>query len=249
MGWLKRKLKAAANAVKNAAKKVWRFAKGVVRLGLRAAAFLWGLLVVGLPDLVLGWLLPAKKLRLQVYILADPATGRLTATREQVQAAIDDAILVFKDRVKVKIIPYGRQFIEVIDHGVPAAAINVKCGIGGFLEDLGEAGEFFANHLAGWKAGLPVSPSFPITVYVVGDVAGKGGCSPIGPMADYVTVDYGGIDVPDESLLAHELGHACGQFWHSLGESNLMYGDHTRKDTLHWWQKNLFRTSRHVTWW
>ena len=241
MGWLKKKLKAAA-------KWVWTKAKAVVRLAVRIAlTFGWGL-TMGLPDLLLGFILPAKKLRLHVFILVNPHTGLPVATPEQVQPSIDFAKKVFKDRLNVKVVPYGRQFIELIDVGVPDAALDVHCGLSGAWEDFGDAGEFFAGHLAGWNA-TPVSGTFPITAFIVKDVHGKGGCTPIGPLVDYVTVDPHGLSNETHSTLAHELGHACNQFWHSLGRSNLMWGDHDRGDTLHWWQRNLMRASRHVLWW
>jgi hypothetical protein len=237
MGWLKKKLKAA-----------WRAVKGAVRVVVRAALTLFVGIFLGIPDLVLGFLLPEKKLRIQVFILVDPATGLPVATKDLVYKSIDRAKTIFKDRFNVKLTSYSPEIVQMIDVGVPAAALNVHCNGAGFLEELyREAGEFFNSHLAGWNA-IPISLTFPVTVFIVADVHNKGGCSPGGPLTDYVTVDLGGLNNPTFSTMAHELGHACS-LWHSFGKSNLMWSDGDRGDTVHWWQRNLARTSRHILWW
>jgi hypothetical protein len=111
------------------------------------------------------------------------------------------------------------------------------------LDELGEAGEYFAKRLAGWNA-ITISPGFPITVFVVRDVGGKKGCS-LGLFTDYVTVDLDGVK--SDSRMAHEIGYALGQFGHLGDSTNLMYKHDNRGDHVRWWQKNLFRNSRHVT--
>jgi hypothetical protein len=236
MGWLKKKLKAAA-------KWAWRVVKAAARIVLRLAVTGWGLFL-GIPDLLFGFLLPAKKLRIQIYMLADAT--HVPATQAQVQPSIDFAKLTFKKRFNVKLLPYGPTWMETIDVDVPKAALEVNCGFTGYKEEWGEAGEFFNQHLAGWNA-TPVSGTFPVTVFIVSKIEGKSGCS-YGPLTDYVTVEVAGLAGHDPSTMAHEIGHACN-LWHSFGQSNLMYKHSTRGDTVHWWQKNLFRSSRHATWW
>jgi hypothetical protein len=120
----------------------------------------------------------------------------------------------------------------------------VECGAGALGEEFGEAGEFFAKHLAGWNA-IPISLTFPVTVFVVRDVEGTKGCS-LGPLTDYVTLDTAGVKIA--STMAHEVGHACS-LWHSGSQSNLMFHDDNRGDGVKWFQKNLLRSSRHVTYW
>jgi hypothetical protein len=66
------------------------------------------------------------------------------------------------------------------------------------------------------------------------------GCS-VGPLADYVTVDFARADA---STLAHEIGHACNL---SHTEAGLMKGSAPRDAHLSDWQKIKFRASRHVT--
>lgn len=136
--------------------------------------------------------------------------------------------------------------IEFIKEPAPPAALDVGCNLGALEDEFGEAGEFFANHLAGWNV-VPILLSFPITVFIVSNVDGKQGCS-LGPLTDYITVDLDGANPANPTLMAHEIGHACN-LWHSGSKSNLMYKEHDRGDGVKWFQKNLFRSSRHVTYW
>jgi predicted Zn-dependent protease len=48
-----------------------------------------------------------------------------------------------------------------------------------------------------------------------------------------------------ESILPHEMGHACN-LWH-VDPSNLMQPFDPRTTNLSWWQILLLRASRHVT--
>jgi hypothetical protein len=233
MGWLKKKLKQA-----------WRFVKATIRYVFRGALTLLFGIAQGAMDLVLGGLLPQKKLRIHVVILANANYPPADATA--VQAWIEFARVTFAKRFNVKLLPYGSQWYETLDVGVPDAAMRVGCKARAHVEEIvGDAGEFFNGHLAGWNI-APVSGTFPVTVFIVSEVAGKFGCS-LGPLTDYVTIGADAIGV-DQSIIAHELGHACN-LWHSFGQSNLMYSEYTRGDTVHWWQRTLFRSSRHVLWW
>jgi len=232
MGWLKRKLKAAYRKVKAFVRTVVRLVATAVGLGL------------GVFDLLLGFFTwPPKKLRIQIFILST-STGPIVQPA-QLTPAIDFARTKFKDRFNVKLVPYSKNMIEIIKNPAPASALNVGCGWAAMGDEYGEAGEFFASHLAGWNA-IPISLTFPVTVFIVSDVAGKQGCS-LGPLTDYVTVDPDGVATP--SLMAHEIGHACNLVWHSGTQSNLMYAGSARGDGANWLQKNLFRSSRHVMYW
>lgn len=231
MGWLKKALK-----------KVVRVVKAVVRLVVRLVTFVLGL-VLGIIDLLVGFVArPQKKLRLHIVILADQ-NGPLVA-ESLLTPSIEFARKTFKDRFNVQLLPYGESMIETVTIPAPMAALNVRCGPGGLGDEFGEAGDFFASHLAGWNA-APVSLSFPLTVFIVSAIANKNGCS-MGPLTDYVTLDPIGVD--HTNTMAHEIGHAC-DLWHSGTQSNLMYKDNSRGDTVKWFQKNLFRSSRHVTYW
>jgi hypothetical protein len=228
-------------------------------LGLRIFLTLVGA-ALGVFDLFFGFLTwPEKKLRIQIFILADE-TATSVVKKEELTPAIDYATKIFKERLNVKLLPFASDWVEYIKKSAPPAALNVDCGF--FIspfQEFGEAGDFFAHHLAGWNA-APVSGRFPVTVFIVADVGGphKTGCS-MGPFTDYVLVDraaisatnvMGAVTIPNPSTMAHEIGHACN-LPHWWWPSNLMYGDTSTRtgDELKWFQKNLFRCSRHVLYW
>ena len=233
MGWLKRAARAVVRAV-----------KAVVRVVVRVVTTVVGL-ALGMFDLLLGFLTwPEKKLRLHIFILSDQ-NGPLV-TEAQLQPAMNFAKTTFKNRLNVKVLPYGQRMVEIIKKPAPHAALNVGCNFTAFGEEFTEAGDFFAKHVAGWNA-VPVSGTFPITVFIVKTISGKAGCS-LGPLSDYVTIEQAGVS--DVSLLAHELGHACNLVWHTpWAKSNLMYAGSNRGDRVNALQKNLFRSSRHVLYW
>ncbi|MBZ0234869.1 MAG: hypothetical protein K8M05_21255 [Deltaproteobacteria bacterium] len=201
--------------------------------------------VLGLGDLLFGFLtFPRKRLRLHVAILSD-ANGPLV-TEPDLIPSIDYIKRVFKDRFNVDVLPYTKSYVYTLPDTAPAAALDVNEGVDAWLADFGEAGDYFAKHLAGWNA-APVSFTFPVTVYVIRDVIGKKGNSPGGPLVDYVLLDVDGVRL-STSTLAHEVAHACG-LWHSGTQSNLMYKRDNRGDGAKGWQKNLLRSSRHVLYW
>jgi len=242
MGWWSK--------VKKFVKKVVRKVKAAVRAAVRVIAEFFAR-IIDLYDLLFGFLTwPPKKLRIHIAILRNEKGGQLVdpITHDPVDAvdldpAIRYATRVLKDRLNVKLMAYGKPMVQILDGPAPTAALQVHCDGGALGDEFDEAGEYFAGHLAGWNA-IPISLGFPITVFVVRDVAGKDGCS-LGPLTDYVTVDLDGVKT--DSLMTHEIGHALGQIGHLGDVSNLMFASHSRGDRLRWWQKNLFRNSRHVT--
>lgn len=231
------------SSIKKAVKKVWRGVKAVVRVVVRVVILVVNSLTVGLFDLLLGFLAwPPKKLRLHIFILSNQK-GPLVNPAD-LTPAIDFARQTLKDKFNVKLLAYSESMVEIIKQPAPPAALDVPCDSDALKGEFGEAGEFFAKHLAGWNA-IPVSLTFPITVFVVRDVQGKKGCS-LGPLTDYVTMDVAGVGVA--TTMAHEMGHSCS-LWHSKTLSNLMWPEDNRGNGAKWFQKNLLRSSRHVQYW
>lgn len=236
------------SSVKKLFKKLVQGIKLVARLVVRVIITVWTPFIKPWDFAFgfLGW--PHKKLRIKVLVLSDasgnPVLNPVTAAAA-FDAMIDDAKKVFKDRLGVTLVPYGKTFVEVITEPAPHYALDVHCAkdFGAFtIDEAGDAGEYLASHLAGWNA-IPISLAFPVTVFVVESISDRNGCS-LGPLTDYVTLDVNGVK--ESSTMAHELGHACN-LWHSGSQANLMWAGSNRGDQLHWWQKNLFRNSRHVT--
>jgi hypothetical protein len=233
------------NKLKKLAKKIWHSVKAVVRVIVRLIITAVAAIVPGIYDLLLGWLAwPPKKLRLQILILSDESGPVMSPNDPDLKASIEFAQKTLKDRFNIELRSYSRQLVQVIEEQAPDAALNVGCGAGGVKGEFGEAGEFFANHMAGWNA-IPISLNFPITAFIVQDVKGTKGCS-LGPLTDYLTLDVDGPAVP--STLVHEIGHVCN-LWHSHSRKNLMYHNDDRGDEVKWFQKNLVRSSRHVQYW
>lgn len=221
----------------------WSKVKSTVRQVVRVVVEAVNRLTLGFADLLLGFVAwPRKKLRLHIVVLAD-ANGPLVSDADLVPA-IEYVTRIFKDRFNVNVVPYGRSMVQAMKDPAPAAVLDIECGWEAWKADFGEVGDFFAKHLAGWNA-IPISATFPVTVYVVRNITGTKGCS-LGPLTDFIVVDRDGIAVA--STMAHEIGHACG-LWHSRTQSNLMYHPDNRGDRVKWFQKNLLRSSRHVQFW
>lgn len=252
---IKKAVKRVVKAITSAAKWVW---KKIVKPFVRAFFRLIVAIVfigINIWDFFFGFLnWPPKKLTLHIFILAD-SKGPLVQ-KVDLTPAIEYARRVLKDRLNITLRPYSRTFVEILDKPAPEAALNVnECAPSGIFGDLfDETGDYFTEHSAGWNA-IPISLRFPISVFVIKGIAkGYIGCS-AGPFSDYVVVTKVGINETPSSTMTHEIGHSCNIFGHGGTDiSNLMYansqeGGNIRGDKVKWWQRNLIRSSRHVTYW
>ena len=231
-------------SIKNAVKKVVRAVKAVVRVVVRVVITIVNALTLGLPDLLLGFLTwPRKRLRLHVFIIS--VEGKPVASVADVMPAIEAAKQIYKTDFNVDILPYSEGFVEVLKDPAPASVVDYECGWPGLGGEFGEAGEFFAQHIAGWNA-IPISLTFPVTVFVVRTLkSGDLGCS-LSVIGEYVVIAPPGL--ADHVALAHETGHTCS-LWHSGDHTNLMYRQSPAGEGAKWYQKNLLRASRHVQYW
>ena len=229
--------------IKKAAKKVWKKVKAVARTVVKIVTTIVGR-VLGIVDLLFGFAAwPPKKLRLHIVILTN-SDGNTVINKTDLEKPISFAKKILKDKFNVKLKPFKKEYVEIISEPAPPFALEVHCDSEAFKEEYKGAGEYFADHTAGWY-GVPISLKFPITAFIVADVVDKQGCS-LGPLTDYLTLDPGGVK--SESTLMHEIGHSCG-LWHSKTESNIMFKNPSRGEKVKWFQKNLLRSSRHVMYW
>ena len=219
--------------------KIWNGIKGIARISVRIIAETIHRLLINVFDTLLGFLnWPEKKLRIKIYILQDPQVDPVISPGG-LDTAIEYAKRSFKKNFNTRLLPYksSQQFTEVLQKNVPYEVLYTKGGIGALAEEFSVTGSFFASNLS--------SLFYPVTAFVVLDIDHASGCS-LGPLTDYVTLDPGGAR--NASTLAHEIAHACG-LWHLRSKSNLLWRTSSRGDKVKWWQKNIFRSSRHVTYW
>ena len=223
----------AVKAVKQAVKQVISIVKMVVNRVGGALDFFGSLIGIR----------PRKKLRLRVVILRDK-TGNPLVTEKELEPSLSEARRVFDKEVQTSILAAGGKLIVTLDEAAPSGALDVGCGASAWKEDFGEAGNFFSQHSANNLAGFLFGYAAPVTVFIVHNVAGEGGCS-LWTLVNYVTVDLGGLKDRTKRVLAHEVAHACG-LWHSKSRDNLMFAD-VPGEKLKRWQEAFFRNSRHVT--
>lgn len=215
----------------------WIVVRGLARIIIRIVVETFHRLIINLFDTFFGFLnWPVKKLRIRIVILNDE-NGKPVVSSTDLEASIIYAGISFKKNFNVKLEAHKATFVQVLQIIPPTEALHVHGGPAALNDEFRTAGNFFARNLSGVL--------YPVTAFVVKDIKGASGCS-LGPISDYVTLDPNGAKHP--SILAHELAHACG-LWHLKNRSNLLYPYKDRDDEVEWWQKNILRSSRHVTYW
>ena len=212
--------------------------KGIARVIARIIVEGFHRVVINLFDTLFGFLnWPEKKLRIKILIL-EGSEDRAVLSPSELDVALGYAKVSLKKNFNVKLLPAKKgQLVELLKVIPPRDVLYTKGGYGALKEEFKVAGNFFASHLSG--------SFYPVTVFVVIDIVGASGCS-LGPLTDYITLDPDGARAV--STLVHELAHAGG-LWHVKESANLLYRFKSRGNEVNWWQKNLFRGSRHVTYW
>ncbi len=206
--------------------------EGVAR-AVRAPAFAGNLARVERP----------KKLRLRVVVLRDEA-GEPLAREADLEPILAETRRVLERAAGVTLVAAGARLVTVADGPAPRAALEPPCPEGLWRADLGAAGPYYRRLRATTPAGAFAGYGAPITVFVVADVRGRGGCS-LGPLGDYVALEPRVLRHGTRRLLAHELGHSCG-LPHSHREGNLMRARDPGEELTRL-QRAIFRNSRHVT--
>jgi len=219
--------------------KIWNGIKATSRIAIRIIVEGVHRLVINLFDTLFGFLnWPEKKLRVKIIILQDPQATPVVSPAD-LNTAIEYAKRSFKKNFNTQLLPHAssQPFSDVLQKSAPHEVLYTKGSIGALAEEFTLAGSFFAFNLIGLF--------YPVTAFVVLEIDHASGCS-LGPLTDYVTLDPHGAK--NASTLAHEIAHACG-LWHQHAKSNLLWRTYSRGDEVTWWQKNIFRGSRHVTYW
>ena len=219
--------------------KIWNGIKAITRITTRIIVETVHRLVINIFDTVVGFLnWPEKKIRVRIFILHGPQANPVVSPSD-LDTAIEYAKRSFKKNFNARLLPYKNEqsFAVVLQKKAPNEVLYTKGSIGALAEEFKIAGSFFASNLSG--------SFFPITAFVVLDIDHASGCS-LGPLTDYVILDPDGAK--NASTLAHEIAHACG-LWHLRSKSNLLWPTFSRGDKVKGWQKNIFRSSRHVTYW
>ena len=248
-------------------KKAWRVVKAAVRLGVRL-----GILGLTLPfkawDLVFGFLAwPQKRMKVHIAVLQGPA-GPLIEYNDlnNLLPSIELLKKSYKDNCKITVSPYSSgnkreidNWAQILTDVPPATALRTsKCSIRTMFDEqeIGEAGDYFRKHTAGWAYGIPISLSFPVTVFIVESIASNPGKLTLGCtipfFADYVLVTVAALKL-EPAVIAHEIGHSCNILLEHGDRKNLMFSSNVSNQSnqppygLVGWQENLVRSSRHVT--
>lgn len=155
--------------------------------------------VVGIVDFVLtllGIMLP-KRIRVRFVILRNQAREALLGDERRPEAVrqvelqrVDDAVGLmrefFRKQVNTRVQAAGGRMVETLPFPAPVSALDPQCGGRAIMEEFSEGGAYFRRHAASSRAGRWLGYGAPVTIFIVNDVDGKGGCS-LGPLTDYVS--------------------------------------------------------------
>lgn len=203
-------------------------------------------------DRVTGRRRRASTLRVGVVVLSDEQ-GRPVTTADRVRSSLERADEVFRAHAGIAVRVTG---VTVDPEPAPTDALDPPANRRLLLADvLGRTAAYRRHADPPGPVGRAVSLGAPITVVVVRDIAGRTtGCS-LGMTADWVIVqaslfDPGQAHGYDDTVLAHELGHALN-LPHHRDRANLMFPVSSppadlRGTALTAWQAAVLRANRHV---
>lgn len=117
MGWWSK--------IKKAIKKAVRIVKAVIRTVVKIAVEIVSRVINSLGQIFLFW--KEKKIRMVVLILRNEAgVPLILETDQNLLDAIDYAKVTFKDKMNIRIKPYGKS-IQTLSDPAPSAALRVDC--------------------------------------------------------------------------------------------------------------------------
>ncbi len=187
--------------------------------------------------------------RVRVLILSDERGSPLT-TPDRLTGSLDLADRVFRAQAGIRV---RCERIDTVTGPAPTAALDPRANRLLLLDDILGRTSFYREYLAA-RSPLAVVGD-PVTVVVVRNIAGRTtGCS-LGMTADWVIAEASLFDSArppqfDETVLAHELGHALN-LPHHRDRANLMFPmssppDQLRGTGLRRWQAALLHANRHT---
>jgi hypothetical protein len=202
-------------------------------------------------DLVTGNGAPGglATVRVNVLILSDERGVPLT-TADRLGPALALADRVFTEGAGIRVRPAA---VRTVAEPAPTSALDPHADRGLLRDEIVGRTAFYRGQL-GPRPALSVVGD-PVTVIVVRDIAGRAtGCS-LGVTADWVVVqaslfDPGDPHRYDETVLAHEVGHALN-LPHHRDRGNLMCGVSSppadvRGTRMVGWQAALLHANRHT---
>lgn len=188
-------------------------------------------------------------LPVRLLILSDE-TGTPLLDAAAIDPALHRADRIFTDAAGVRVRLDG---VTTVTEPAPTQILDPRANRRLLLDHALGRTEFLCRHLPPRPALSVVGD--PITVVIVRSISGRvTGCS-LGMTADWVIVQAGLFDAGnprsyDETVLAHELGHAVN-LPHLRSRENLMNPDSTppgriRGTGLRRWQAAVLASNRHV---
>lgn len=184
-------------------------------------------------------------IRVAVVILSDE-NGPLTS-EAAVRPSLDRADVILREQAGIRVRTVS---VSTVEEPAPPATLDPRANQRLLLDDVLGRTEFFRRHLPA-ASGVGA----PVTVVVVREIAGRTtGCS-LGMTADWVVCQSSLFDAArpnayDETVLAHEIGHALNLPHHS-DPQNLMYPTSSppnaiRGTDLRPWQRLVLNANRHT---
>ncbi|MFL5541562.1 MAG: hypothetical protein ACJ8J0_21420 [Longimicrobiaceae bacterium] len=208
-------------------------------------------------------ILDLKTLRLRVLILRR-SNGSPLATPAEVLPVVERAKEILRGSARIRLVPTSGDFVLTINEfgpDVPEQALHLRGAGAVILDQLGVAGEFFDDMIAKYHsaATFPFNfPTTPITCFIVEDIDGglSGIAMPV--FGNWFAIRASRlaptpVPGPDpgavvfSSIMAHELGHCMGLFFHRDDPANLMFAPDERGVNLTQGQLVIARSARCVS--